>query len=90
MKLIRVDNCLTCPNCEFNSPECGNDNYYCNELPRTLAKESSIMIRGAVIHPITHQVTSPVVKWMFTADGKTEWTGIIPEDCPLEEAGDPV
>jgi len=83
---FEVETCHDCPFCEFESPNCGSDYYYCNAIDgQTLATEKEIKVRDASFSPITQEVTKAEYKWGYvTSEGK-EWNGEIPESCPDRE-----
>jgi hypothetical protein len=89
MKIIKITSCCDCPNrvhiidMTYNPDACNK--YVCNKLNRTLATKSL----GRVIKPMTvcvptQSITTGITAWKYTADGKTEWDGSIPDWCQLD------
>lgn len=86
MKIIKVSSCNTCPNYHYESPNCGNDYLYCDELRITLAREKKIITKEAAISSLTCTITPQVEEWKFVKDDGTLWDGDkISELCELED-----
>jgi hypothetical protein len=85
MKIIKVSSCNVCPNYHYESPNCGNDYLYCDEIG-TLAKEKKIVTKEAVISSLTRTVTPQVEEWKFVKEDGTIFDGSkISELCELED-----
>ena len=85
MKIIKVTSCNDCPNYHYESPNCGNDYLYCDEIG-TLAKEKKIIIKEAVISSLTCTIIPQVEEWKFVKEDGTIFDGSkISEGCPLED-----
>jgi len=85
MEIIKVTSCNDCPNYHYESPNCGNDYLYCDEIG-TLAKEKKIVTKEAVISSLTCTVTPQVEEWKFVKEDGTIFDGSkISELCELED-----
>jgi hypothetical protein len=84
--VIEVETCHDCPFCEFESPNCQSDYYYCTTPEgQTLAIERKVKVSDVTINPITHTITQETYKWAYlTKEGK-EWNDEIPDWCPYKK-----
>jgi hypothetical protein len=90
MKIIHVKSCCYCPYRRWHEASCSRssyDMYRCEAKYKELASEIEVVVSPMSVNPITQTITKEVKKTVWSADGKTEWNGKIPEWCPLHDEG---